>query len=252
MNIRISAVIITKNEVDRIATCIQSILPLTHDIIVVDSGSTDGTIAKAKELGAQVVQTEWKGFGATKNFGHTKAKYDWILSVDADESLSKELSLEIKNLPLEKGCVYAIDRKNYYGDQWIKYSGWSPDWVQRIFNKQEVQWNDNLVHEKLVLPKSTTCIKLNHKLEHHSYRSLDDHKEKIESYAALRAKIWFNTGKSPSTLKRIFGPIFKAFKSYILKLGFLDGKNGWIIAKMNAYLVQRQIHYYTKIKSEQS
>ena len=245
----ISVVIITKNEIDRITACIQSIHTLTDDIIVVDSGSTDGTVEKARELGAVVIDTKWKGYGPTKNYGFSKAKYDWVLSLDADEKVSKQLLDEIKSLDLTPKTVYAINRQNFYLDKAIKHSGWSPDWVFRIFNKQTVQWNDSLVHEKLIIPAGYNTIKLQGKLLHHSYRSIKDHKAKIEKYAALRAQIWIDKGKAPGIWKRNLGPIWKSFKSYILNLGVLDGKAGWTIARMNFYLVRRQIFHYDKLKS---
>jgi len=252
MSLDISVVIITKNEVDRIGRCIQSLLALTDDIIVIDSGSTDGTINKAKELGAKVYESPWKGYGPTKNFGHTKTKYDWIISIDADESLSADLLAEMNDLELESGHVYTIDRQNFYLGKQIKYSGWSPDWVYRVFNKNEVKWNDNLVHEKLVIPSDFRIKQLKHKLIHDSYRSIEDHKIKVEKYAALRAQIWLDKNNHPSHLKRVFGPLFKGFKSYILKLGILDGKEGWTIAKMNFHLVKRQIHYFDQLKKSKS
>ena len=247
MSLDISAVIITKNEIDRINKCIQSLLLLTDDIIVIDSGSTDGTVKKAKELGAQVYESEWMGYGPTKNFGHSKAKHDWIISIDADESLSPELCAEIKATKLDSDHVYAIDRQNFYLGKKIKHSGWSPDWVYRIFDKNKVKWNDNLVHEKLIIPSDLKVEKLKYNLLHDSYRSIEDHKTKVEKYAALRAQIWMDSQNHPSLLKRVLGPFFKGFKSYILKLGFLDGKEGWTIAKMNSHLVKRQIYYFDRL-----
>ena len=252
MPAKISAVIISKNEVDRISRCIQSLLPLTDDIVVIDNGSTDGTVKLAQNLGAKVYNIKWKGYGPTKNYGHDKAQNDWIISLDADEFLSGGLIEEIKALKLESTCVYKIDRQNYYLGKKINHSGWSPDWVFRIFNKTEVRWNESLVHEKLIIPEAFKVVKLKHKLIHHSYRSIKDHKEKTEKYAKLRAKIWIKTNKYPSQFKRWFGPVFKGFKSYILKLGFLDGAEGWTIAKMNAYLVKRQIYHYDKSKASKT
>jgi len=249
MSVKISAVIISRNEVDRIGKCIRSLKDLTDDIIVVDSGSTDGTQEKAKAMGAILVETDWNGYGANKNFGHTKAQHDWILSIDADESLSTELVEEIQNARLDSGTVYAIDRQNIYLGKKIEYSGWSPDWVIRVFNKHEAKWNENLVHEKLVFSENMKVLRLKHKLIHNSYRSREDHLGKIEKYASLRAQMWMDQGKTPNTLKRWLGPIFKAFKSYILKFGFLDGSAGWVIAKMNAHLVRRQIFHFDKIKN---
>ncbi len=252
MSVKVSAVIITKNEVDRIVECIQSLLPLSDDIIVMDNGSTDATVEKAKSLGAKVFETQWLGYGATKNLGHSKAKYDWILSIDADESLPQELIKELQNTRFETGCIYAIDRQNYYLGHKISHSGWSPDWVYRVFNKNEAHWNDNLVHEKLTFPSNFKIVKLKHKMIHHSYRSIQDHLDKVEKYAALRAQIWLDRGRNPNIFKRWLGPMFKGFKSYILKFGFLDGGAGWKIAKMNAHLVKRQLHYFDKLKKSES
>lgn len=252
MGSKISAVIITKNEVDRISDCLNSLHGLTDDIVVVDSGSTDQTVAIAKELGARVFQIGWNGYGANKNFGHSMAKYEWILSLDADEKVSENLKEEIRNLPMVNGNVYSVNRQNFYLGKAINHSGWSPDWVHRIFNKTEVKWNDKLVHEKLIIPEGIQVHKLQNRLLHHSYRSIDDHKSRIEKYAALRAKMWFEQDNEPNLLKRWIGPFLKGFKSYILKLGFLDGNAGWIIAKMNVLLVKRQIHYFDLLKSERS
>ncbi|MEM9545691.1 MAG: glycosyltransferase family 2 protein [Bacteroidota bacterium] len=252
MLIPISAVIITKNEVDRITPCIKSLLPFINDIVVIDNGSTDGTVKKAKELGARVFQHEWLGYGPTKNLGHTKAKNDWILSLDADESLSAELIQELKTLQLQEKMVYAMDRQNYYLGKKIKHSGWSPDWVFRIFNKRNVAWNKNLVHEKLNIPDGFKIYKLRNKLIHHSYRSTEDHKKKVEKYAKLRAQIWVDKNRHPHIFKKLFGPFFKGFKSYILQLGFLDGVAGWNIAKMNVHLVKRQLYYFDLLKKNTS
>jgi glycosyltransferase involved in cell wall biosynthesis len=248
MSIKLSAVIITKNEAHRIGQCIKSLQNITDDIVIVDSGSTDTTKAISRKLGAKIYETEWRGYGPTKNMGHSKAQNDWIISVDADELMTDELAKEIMHLELESNCVYALNRQNYYLGKKIKHSGWSPDWVYRIFNRKEVKWNDNLVHEKLILPDHMKIIRLKHKLIHHSYDSIEDHMSKIENYAHLRAQIWIEQKKHPSLLKKWFGPAFKGFKSYILQLGYLDGKAGWTIAKMNTRLVRRQLYYFDKLQ----
>ena len=244
---KLSAVIISKNEVDRIGQCLSSLQGLTDDIIVIDSGSKDGTVELAKSHGAKVYDLEWQGYGPTKNWGNQKARYDWIISLDADEWLSEDLKKEIMDTELVNGNVYMMDRQNIYLGKKIHHSGWSPDWVLRIFNRNDVMWNDNLVHEKLIVSSTIKKVKLNHKLMHNSYRSLDDHMEKIEKYAKLKAESWIINDKTPGALKRFFGPLAKAFSSYVLKLGFLDGTAGWNIARMNAHLVRRQIHHFDSL-----
>lgn len=249
MSKSLSAVIITKNEVDRISDCIQSLIPVTKEIIVIDSGSTDGTIEMAESLGAKVIKTQWKGFGPTKNYGHSKAANDWILSIDADEQLSPALAKEIINLQLKADHVYSFKRHNYYLGKQIRFSGWSADWVQRIFNRNEVTWNDNLVHEKLKIANHISITKLANPLIHDSYRSKEDHLNKIENYAALRAQMWIDNNRTPGILKRVIGPFITAFKMYILKLGFLDGKAGLTLAKMKIHLSKRQLYHFDKLNS---
>ncbi len=248
---KVSAVILSKNEADRISRCIRSLIDVVDEVILVDSGSTDGTIDIARALGAKVITTEWRGYGQTKNFGHSQTKNDWILSLDSDEWLTENLAAEIKVLQLEAKRVYAFNRSNIYMGKEIRYSGWSPDWVPRLFNKNEVTWNDNLVHEKLIIPQDHKIQKLSGKLVHDSYRSVDDHKAKTDIYARLKANSWIEKGVSPSFMKRYFGSGFKAFHSYVIKAGFLDGKEGRIIAKMNAYLVTMQVEYYDQLKSKE-
>ncbi|MFT4534818.1 MAG: glycosyltransferase involved in cell wall biosynthesis [Saprospiraceae bacterium] len=247
---KISAVILSKNEADRIGRCITSLINIVDEVMVVDSGSRDDTIKIAKSIGAKVISTEWKGFGETKNFGHHQAKNDWILSLDSDEWLSEELANEIMALKKTEKQVYSIDRSNRYMGKEIRYSGWSPDWVPRLFNRNEVKWNNSLVHEKLIIPKNYAVHRMSGKLMHDSYRSMEDHKAKTVRYAMLKAQSWIEVGKSPSFLKRYFGSSFKAFHSYVIKAGFLDGKEGMIIAKMNAYLVKMQVEYYDELKSQ--
>lgn len=246
----ISAVIISLNEADRVGRCISSLLGLVDEVIVIDSGSKDGTRQIAKDLGAIVVESQWLGYGQTKNVGHEIANNNWILSIDSDEYLSDKLKEEISKLKLNSGSVYSMDRQNIYLGKQVKYSGWSPDWVDRLYEKDKIEWNDNLVHEKLIIPRSANRVRLKHKLIHHSYRSEADHRKKIEKYAALKAQSWVEHGQSPSLLKIFFGAGFKAFHSYILKLGILDGKVGWKLAKMNAFLVRRQLKEYQRLKNQ--
>ena len=245
----ISAVILSKNEEDRIRRCIESVRDVVDEVIVIDSGSTDATVDIATSLGAKVYSIEWLGYGESKNFGNTKAANNWILSLDSDEWLSEELQQEIRSIALTERCIYKMNRSNIYLGKVIHYSGWSPDWVYRLFNKAEVGWNDNLVHEKLVYPHDYQISKLRGALMHDSYRSIADHKSKTEKYAMLKAKSWVEKGTAPSILKRYFGSIFKGIHSYIIKLGVLDGKEGLIIAKMNTYLVKKQMEYYDELNT---
>jgi len=245
---KFTAIIIAKNEADRIGRCINS-LSIADEIIVLDSGSTDQTREIATEAGATVHSVDWLGYGQTKNLGNSMASNEWIISLDADEYLSSELQKEISNTTFQKGKIYQLNRLNFYLGTPIIHSGWSPDWVYRIFHRDEAQWNDNKVHERLVYDQPIKIERLINQLHHHSYRSEKEHQKTSDKYALLKAEAWIENGKSPGLLKTFFGAGFKVFQSFILRLGFLDGKNGWKIAKMKAYTSRREIYHYNRLKN---
>lgn len=243
--LKISAIIITKNEAHHIAKCLSALKNLVDDILVVDAYSTDNTKAIAEENGARVIQKEWEGYAKTKNFANSKAYHDWILSIDADEVLSNELIQQIKAIPLRAGTVYALDRINNFCGQWIKHSGWYPDWKIRLFDRNEVYWVGAYVHEKLKYPTDYELVKLSGKLYHYSYSTLEDHKKRIETYSQLAAEEMHANGKKASFIKMYLSPASRFLKTLLLKRAFLDGKNGWIISKRNALLVYLK---YKKLK----
>lgn len=239
----LTAVIISKNEARFIGACVQALSQVCNEIIVVDSGSTDHTVAIAQSAGAKVITYEWKGYGATKNFGNSLAKNPWIISVDADEILSSELIANIKKLKLDHSCFYSLDRIAFYENKWIKHSGWYPDRVIRIFPKDTL-WDDKKVHEKLIIPKGIKIIPIQGRLCHYSYISKEDHLARIKKYAHLSAEELFSKGKNISWIKRAFGPSFRFVKAYIIKLGFLDGKAGYQIAQLDAELIRMCIQHF--------
>jgi len=241
----LSAVVIVNNEEDNIKICLEALQKVTTDIVIVDSGSTDNTPAICEKMGARVFHYGWKGYAANKNFGATQCQNDWILSIDADEVLSEELIQKIKEISLQKNTVYSLDRiTNYCGD-WIHHSGWYPDWKPRIFNRNDVRWEGAYVHETLSMPSDFELQKLEGKLFHYSYKTSEDHLERIENYAELSAQKLKAAGKKSNFIKLYFSPLFKFFRTYIIKLGFLDGKSGWTISKRDAYLVWLK---YQKLK----
>ena len=240
----ISVVIISLNEEDRIAKCIDSVSQLSDDVIVVDSGSTDNTVAISKQYGARVFSLEWKGYGANKNWGAKQAKNDWVLSLDCDEYLSENLIQEIRQLDLSTSKIYKLNRLNHLNNKAIYHSGWHPDWVDRLYPKNHARWNDNMVHERLEPKENIPTEKLDSFLMHHSYRDKQDYKDRVERYAKLKAQSWIKNGNPPSFLKRKLGPYLKYFLTYYIKKGFLDGQEGKEIASMSRHLVERQLHYY--------
>lgn len=247
---KISAVIITKNEEKNIAQCLQSLIEVVKEIVVIDAYSTDKTIEIAEKIGAKVFQKEWKGYSQNKNFGNDLAKNDWILSIDADEVLSPELITSIHELTLENSKVYSFNRLNNYCGQWIKYSNWHPDWKIRLFNKKQVTWSGDFVHEKLTFDKHITVVRLAGLLYHYSYQNSEDHWQRIEKYAQLSAQQLFQDGKKATFVKLWLSPIARFIKTYFFKKGFLDGKAGWIISVRNAYLVNRKYRLLQEMQTK--
>ncbi len=237
---KISAVIITKNEAANIARCLQSIINLVDEILVVDAFSTDDTVKIAQGLGAKVIQKKWIGYSQNKNVGNELAKYDWILSIDADEVLSAELISSIRALKFDENHIYSINRLNNYCGQWIKHCGWHPDWNNRLFHRKTAKWTGDFVHEQLSFAPKIKVIRLKGLLHHYSYQNSADHWQRIERYAALSAQQLFQDGKKATWIKLWLAPIARFFRTYFIKMGFLDGRAGWTISIRTGYLVRKK------------
>jgi glycosyltransferase involved in cell wall biosynthesis len=242
-----SIVIITKNETQNIGNCLKALEGLSDDIVVIDAESSDKTVTIAESLGARVFIESWQGYGPAKNLGITKCKNDWIISIDADEYISPQLKRSLLDLKLDEKCVYALNILPNYCGRWIKYGTWHPDWNIRVFNRKEVSWNNNKVHEQLIGLEQKQVIRLKGTLDHYSYRTIDEHLSRIDDYALLSAKDYIKTNRTPGLLKRWFGPAFRFIKYYIIRLGFLDGYYGFIIAKIEALMVHKRNLYYKNL-----
>lgn len=247
MKIPISAVIITHNEADNIARCLQSLQGLVDEIIVLDAFSEDNTVELAKKNGARVLQKKWVGYSYNKNFANAAAKNDWILSIDADEAINDELAATLKKLPLLENTAYAINRLTRFGNDWVYHSDWHPDWKIRLFNRKEVHWQGDFVHETLHIPKHFQIKKLDGLLLHYSYKNDEDHWQRIEKYAQLAGQELFKKGKKATIFKLWISPIARFIKTFVIKKGILDGKIGWKISCRNAYLVHRKYRILQQI-----
>lgn len=234
---QLSAVVITHNEASNIERCVKALLQVAPEVLIIDSNSSDQTGFIARKLGAKVIETEWKGYAGTKNYGNSLATYDWILSIDADEELSTELIQTINHLKLEDQTVYALDRLTNFCGQWIKHSGWYPEWKVRIFQKQYTNWEGAFVHEELRHTSTVNTKKLKGKLFHYSYKTKEDHLRRIERYAKLSAQKLYAQGKQSNFIKLWLSPIVRFLKTIFIKRAFLDGRNGWLISIGNAKLV---------------
>lgn len=232
---KISATIITYNEEKKIATCLASLQGVVDEIIVVDSFSTDNTAAICKQFGARIYEQPWSGYGQQKNMAADKASFDYILSIDADESLSEQLQHSItKQKQLGLSGVYKMNRlNNFYGYN-LYHGHVYPDTMKRLYHKKEVKWSHRMVHETLDIPANTTVTLLHGNLLHKSKDSIEEHIAGINKYSSLTAKVYFDAGKKGALIKLLLSPGFAFIQGYFLKRGFLDGYAGFVMAKINA------------------
>jgi len=226
MSLPISVVIITLTEESNIKCCLDSV-SLFDEIIIVDSGSTDQTIDIAKKHGAKVIHQDWLGFGPQKQFVVSQAKNEWVLSIDADEVLSKELLANIHSLNLHNPqLAYSINRRSFFLGKEVKHSGWNPDWVIRLFNKNHCHFTEDKVHEKVMGYQSMQ--KLDGLMYHYTYQTLFDIKDKTVKYGQL-GKLSRKKAKN-----KYLNASWSFIRTFFIQFGFLDGLTGYQIAKMNA------------------
>ncbi len=231
----LSVVILARNESRNIERAIASSFLISEDIIVVDTGSTDDTRELAANAGARVIEIPWQGFGASRNHGAAQAKQDWIFVLDADERITHSLAGEIKKLsPQEEAVVYKMKRQNFFGAKKIEFGDWKKDTVKRLYNRNTSSWNLAAVHESLITDALRT-IKLKGTLEHHTAENLNGFLLKNLGYAKLGAGKLQSRSSLHLCLKMVFAPIFSFVRGYFFRLGWLDGKEGFWIARINSY-----------------
>lgn len=246
--LKISAVVITFNEEAHIRDCILSLQQVADEIVILDSFSTDHTPDICKDMGVRFYQKKFESYGTQKTDATNLATFNTILSLDADERLDEQLVqsiLQIKNTHTSE--VFLINRKTFYGDHWVKYCGWYPDYKIRLWNKNHAAWNLNSLHE-FVIPKDkqTKVLKLAGHILHYSYSSSSDHKIKLQHFSNIAAKDLFEKGHTSNWLLMYIKPILKFFKIYFVKLGFLDGSTGFQISKISAWGVYIKYKYLSE------
>lgn len=230
----LTVIVITHNEQANISDCLKS-LDFADEIIVVDSSSTDHTADLARALGADVhVTADWPGFGPQKNRALALAKGQWVLSVDADERVSDALRGEIVNaMSRETGpAVYRFPRRSRYCGQFMQHSGWSPDWVVRLFRRGSAKFSDDLVHEKLMVKGAVGDLKS--PLLHLSFPDFEAVLDKANRYSSAGAQAMRLRGKAASLYGAIGHGLWAFFRTYVLRRGFLDGQLGLALAISNA------------------
>ena len=233
---KVTVTVITRDEASHIAAALQSV-SWADEIVVVDSGSTDDTVAIARRYATRVEVREWPGYSAQKNYAAEIASNDWILSLDADERVSPELSAEIRTLlktePAARG--YRIPRVAWYLGRWIRSTDWYPDYQLRLYDRRVARWNARRVHESVDLPGSPGLLQ--HELQHYAYRNISHHLATIDRYTTLAAEQWLAEGRRTSAAELFFHPRLAFVRNYVLRGGFRDGAVGLLVSRLNAYYV---------------
>jgi len=233
----ISAVLITRNAAARLEGCLAS-LDFCGEIVVVDSGSTDGTREIAQRLHARVIDKDWLGFGRQKQFAVEQARNDWVLCIDADERVSPQLAQSVAQAVAKPSApVYRMTRRNRFLGRWLRHGEGYPDWSTRLFDRRSARWSDDSVHEKVLY--AVTPGTLQGDLLHESAEDLGGYLEKQNRYTTLAAQQLFDAGRTAGALHLIFSPLLRFVKFYVFRLGFLDGLPGLahtLIGCMNSFV----------------
>lgn len=231
---KLSVGIITFNEEKILGKTLASVKNIADEIIIVDSHSTDNTVEIAESFGAKVYKEDWKGFGLQKNSAIEKCQGEWVLLIDADEELSENLARKIKEIinGKNKFDVYRINFMTIAFGKEIKYGGWSNSYRIRLFRKEAGKYNNNEVHEDFITQKKLG--KIREKIRHHSYFDLEDYLKKFNQYTTKAANDIHKKGKKINNFKTVFSSFFVFIKMYIIRLGFLDGLEGLLLAIMSS------------------
>ena len=227
----LSVVILAKNEADRIAPCIQSV-QWAAEVLVIDDESADATVSLAESLGARVLRRKMDIEGRHRNWAHAHATHEWVLSLDADERVTPELAQEITALLRTEPPygTYAIPRRNYIGDRWLRHGCWYPSAQLKLFKKSVFRWEETTVHPRAITDQG--CGVLAHDLLHFSYRDPQDFLRKLDRQTTLEAEKWVRDGRRMSLGKALWRAFDRFVRAYLLKHGFLDGGIGLFAAWM--------------------
>jgi len=233
---KLSVAVITKNEAANIADALASVA-WADEIVVVDSQSTDETVAVAKRYTKRVVVREWPGYVAQKNYAASLATNDWILSLDADERVTPALAGEIQRLLAAEpdATAYRIPRVNWHLGRWVRTTDWYPDYQTRLYDRRAAEWTGQHVHEAVAV--RGRCSQLQGELQHYAYRNIADHLETIDRYTTLAARQMHESGRRASAFDIVGHPPLAFLRNYVAKGGFRDGTSGFMISALNSYYV---------------
>lgn len=231
---KVAVTIITLNEAPHIAAAIDSVT-WADEIVVVDAGSTDGTVEIARRRGARVEMRAWSGYVDQKNHAASLATYDWIFSLDADERVPPDLASEIRTLLATEPSLhgYRVARVAFHLGRWIRTTDFYPDFQTRLYDRRAARWRGVYVHESVVVDGPVG--RLTSELHHYSYRDLTDQFDRIAKYSELAARQMHESGKRAGPLDLVAHPPVAFLRNYVLRRGFMDGSVGLIVSLVNAY-----------------
>ncbi len=243
----LSLCVITRDAAPLLADCLAS-APFAAEIVVVDSGSRDDTVEIARRFRARVVDRPFAGFGAQKNFAVAAAAHDWVLCLDADERVTPELARSIADaLAAPAAVAYALARRNRFLGRWLAHGEGYPDWNVRLFDRRRARWSEDAVHEHVVA--AGPVARLAGDLLHASADSIDAYMAKQNRYTTLQAEAMHARGERASVARLVASPLFRFFRFYVLRLGFLDGVAGLVHIAIGC---QNSFMKYAKLRALQA
>lgn len=251
MQVKLSVVIITFNEEKNIGRCLDSVKEVADEILVVDSFSTDATEEICISKGAHFLKNNFKGHIEQKNFACNKSKFDYVLSLDADECLSSELAksiLKVKNNWSKD--AYSMNRLTNYCGKWIYHSGWYPDKKVRLFKKGSGKWGGINPHDRFNVSENAKIGHLEGDILHYSYYSIEEHLQQIDKFSSIGANELFKKGIRSNNFKILYKSLARFLKLYVVKKGFLDGAEGITISRMSAYANYLKYSKLLKLQNE--
>ncbi len=238
---KITAAIIAKDEAEGIEACVKSVA-FCDEVLVVDSGSRDSTVEIARRAGARVVETDWPGFVAQKNRAAGLAQHDWVLSIDADERVDARLRAAIERLRAagepapSRAVAFEMTRHAFHLGRWINHGGWFPEWRTRLFDRRRARWGGVDPHDHVEADGPVERI-AEGEIEHYPYGSLSEHAQQIDKFTTIAAREKIARGRLRCLLAMVFRPPARFLRMYVLRLGVLDGRAGFVLATMAAYYV---------------
>ena len=233
---RLSVAVVTLNEEERLRACLESVV-WADEIVVVDAGSSDKTMAIAREFTDRAVFRAWDGYGSQKNFAISQCHSDWVLSLDADERVTDAVRDEIQGI-LQGGrqaIGFYLPRRNQFQGRWVRHGGLYPDWQLRLFRQGRGAFSERAVHESVQVDGPTA--RLSAPLLHESYRSIGDAVARLNRYSELAATELAKAGRGGSLVDLLLRPAWRFVSMYVLRAGFLDGWRGLVLAGLHAHYV---------------